>query len=72
MSVNKTNMELKLQELERLLSIQENYFDTLLELGLFFENSGQHQRAFEIYIEGLKKAEKAKNDFAGTMLGLLE
>lgn len=72
MSDNYINMEIKIQELERLLLLQESYFDNLLELGLVFENFGHHQKAFEIYKKGIEKAEKAKSNLTCTILGLLE
>jgi hypothetical protein len=55
-----------------LLSLQDSYFENLIELGLFFENAGEHNKAFEIYKKGLMKAEKAKTDLSATMLGLLD
>jgi hypothetical protein len=72
MKKNFKQMEQKIEELENLLLIQESYFDNLIELGLFFENAGQHQKAFEIYKKGIEMAEKGKKDIAGTLLGLLE
>jgi Tfp pilus assembly protein PilF len=59
-------------ELEKVLMMQESYFENLIELGLYFENSGQHQKAFDIYKKGVEKAEKAKSALLGTMLGLLD
>ncbi len=59
-------------ELEKVLSMQESYFENLIELGLYFENSGQYQKAFDIYKRGVEKAEKAKTILLGTMLGLLD
>ena len=65
-------MERDINELEKLLSMQESYFENLIELGLIFENSGNPQKAFDTYQKGLEKAEKAKLALSGTMLGLLE
>ena len=65
-------MDNELSELEELLSLQESYFDNLIKLGLLFENSGQPEKAFDIYKEGIKKAEKAQLTLSGTMLGLLD
>ncbi len=59
-------------ELEKLIIIQENYFDNLIELGLLFENSGQYQKAFDTYKKGLEKAETAVRTIQGTMLGLFD
>jgi hypothetical protein len=65
-------MNTNLLELEDLLSLQESYYENLIELGLFFENKGQQNNAAEIYKKELKKAEKAKTDLSNNMLGLLE
>jgi len=62
----------ELYELENLLSIQESYFENLIKLGLIFENSGLHQKAFDLYKKGIENAEKAKKNLEGTMLGLFE
>jgi len=59
-------------ELEKVLMTQESYFDNLIELGLYFENKGEYQKAFDIYKKGVEKAEKAKTALLGTMLGLLD
>ncbi len=59
-------------ELENLLSVQESYLENLIKLGLLLENSGQHQKAFDVYKKGLANAEKAVNTIQGTMLGLLD
>jgi hypothetical protein len=59
-------------ELEKVVLQQESYFENLIELGLMFENSGQYQKAFDIYKKGVEKAEKAKSILLGTMLGLLD
>ncbi len=59
-------------ELEKVICQQESYFENLIELGMMFENSGQHQKAFDIYKKGVEKAEKAKSALLGTMLGLLD
>jgi tetratricopeptide (TPR) repeat protein len=60
-----------LKELEETLAMQENYFDNLIELGLFLESSGQYEKAFDVYKQGLEKADQAKTAISGTMLGLL-
>ncbi|MEI6122061.1 MAG: hypothetical protein WCQ95_00395 [Bacteroidota bacterium] len=65
-------METDLLKNEKSLSIQESYFDNLLELGLMFQNSGNHQKAFEVYKKGIERAELGKTDIVETMLGLLE
>ena len=59
-------------ELEKLLSLQESYFDNLIKLGLLLENSGQYQKAFDVYKKGIEKAENAKIILSVTMLGLLD
>ncbi len=64
-------MDANLSEHERLLTIQENYFDNLLKMGVVLQNSGQYQKAIEVYKKGIEKAEHAKTDFMGTMLSLL-
>jgi hypothetical protein len=65
-------MNTNLLELEDLLSLQESYYENLIELGLFFENKGQHNNTTDIYKKELKKVEKAKADLSNNMLGLLE
>ena len=50
-------------ELENLLSMQESYFENLIKLGLIFENSGQPQKAFDIYQEGIKKLRRQNLSF---------
>ncbi len=65
-------MENGFVELENLLTVQESYLENLIKLGLLFENSGQHQKAFDVYKKGLENAEKAVNTIQGTMLGLLD
>lgn len=65
-------MNKKISELEELLTQQENYFDNLIDLGLLLENSGQLEKAFEVYKKGISKAEKAKIDISATMLGLID
>ncbi len=59
MSDNKNNAHSI--EMEKVLSMQESYFDNLVELCLHFENSGQYQKAFEIYQRSVEKAEKVKS-----------
>jgi hypothetical protein len=59
-------------ELEKVVRQQESYFENLIELGLMLENSGQPQKAFDIYKKGVEIAEKAKSALMGTMLGLLD
>jgi hypothetical protein len=59
-------------ELEKVLMMQGCYFENLIELGLYFGNNGQYQKAFDIYKKGVEKAEKAKTALLGTMLGLLD
>jgi predicted transcriptional regulator len=61
-----------LSELEQIISMQESYFENLIKLGLLLENSGQHQKVFDVYRKGIKKAEKANTDLSYTMLGLLD
>ena len=65
-------MENGFVELENLLTVQESYLENLIKLGLLLENSGQHQKAFDVYKKGLANAEKAVNTIQGTMLGLLD
>jgi len=65
-------MDAHLLELDELLSVQERYLENLIKLGLMLENSGQHQKAFEVYKKGLEKTERAKTVISGTMLGLLD
>ena len=64
--------DIYMQELEELLSLQESYFDTLLKKGIFLENYGKRQEAFDVYKAGLIKAEKAQQVLSGSMLGLLD
>jgi hypothetical protein len=70
--MNEINNHTHAVELEKVLMSQESYFDNLIELGLFFENSGQYQKAFDIYKKGVEKAERAKTKLLGTMLGLID
>ena len=65
-------MKNELSELEQIISMQESYFENLIKLGLILENSGQHQKAFDVYKQGIKKAEKASTELSYTMLGLLD
>lgn len=64
-------MNIILSEKEKALSMQESYFNNLLEIGRMFQSSGQYQKACEIYKKGIEKAEIAKTDFMETMLDLL-
>ena len=66
------NMDIYLKDLEDLLYLQENYFDTLIKMGLMLENYGERQMAFDIYKKGLEKAKKAETDLSYTMLELME
>ena len=65
-------MNKDLSELEQIISMQESYFENLIKLGLLLENSGEHQKAFDVYKQGIKKAEKASTDESYAMLGLLD
>ena len=62
-------MNANISELEVLLSIQESYFNNLVELGLLFKKSGQYEKAIEVYNKGIEKAEKAKEDISGNIFG---
>ncbi len=70
--ISKTNMDRNLEEHQILLTAQENYFADLLELGLFFQNSGQPQKAADIFKKGIENADKAQNDYWNIMIGLLD
>ncbi len=61
-------MDKKLTELEKIISMQESYFENLIKLGLLLENSGEHKKAFDLYKHGMKKAEKASIELSYTML----
>ncbi len=61
-----------IDEHQILLNIQENYFADLLELGRFFQNSGQPQKAANIIKKGIENADKAQNDYWNIMIGLLD
>jgi hypothetical protein len=65
-------MEAYQSELENLLSMQEYYFEKLVDLGLCLENSGHPDKAFDIYKKALASAEKSKLTISGTMLGLID
>lgn len=65
-------MDKCLTELEDLLQLQDNYLKRLIELGLYFENSGNHDQAFHVYKTGLNKAENVKTAISGAMLGLFD
>ncbi len=65
-------MDTDLLELENLVTMQESYFDNLIELGLLYEQEGLHQKALEIYIKGAEIAGNAKKDFMEIILGLLD
>ena len=64
-------MNSKLAEKEKSVSIQESYFNNLLEIGRMFQNAGQYQKACEVYKKGIEKAEIAKTDFINIMLDWL-
>lgn len=64
-------MQTNIAEKEKALSLQESYFNNLLEIGKMFQSSGQYQKACEVYKKGIEKAEIAKTDFMETMLDLL-
>jgi len=64
--------DIYLQEMEELLAMQENYFETLIKMGIMLENAGRRQKAFDVYKKGLEKAERAKTELSYTMLGLLD
>lgn len=63
-------MDKKLTELEKIISMQESYFENLIKLGLLIENSGQTERAFDIYKPNIMKADKANHELSFAMLGL--
>jgi hypothetical protein len=65
-------MERNLDEHQRMQNIQEAYFADLLELGRFFQNSGQPQKAIDLIKKGIENAEEAKTDYWGIMIGLLD
>jgi len=62
-------MHTHISELEVLLSIQESYFNHLIELGLLFEKRSQYEKAMNVNNKEIKKAEKSKNDISGTIFG---
>jgi len=51
-------METEIYELEKLLSMQESYFENLIELGLIFENSGNPQKVLIFTRRAYKKLKK--------------
>lgn len=65
-------MDRNLDEHQNLLNTQKNYFADLLELGMFFQNSGQSQKAADIFKKGIENADKAKDDYWNIMIGLVE
>ncbi len=65
-------MNTNIRDLEEILTIQESYYENILKLGLLFENSGQPEKAFDLYKRGLIKADQARKLISGTMLGLLD
>jgi predicted transcriptional regulator len=54
------------------MALQEDYFETLVELGIHYENTGQLRQAFDLYQKGIEKAEKAKKMLEGTLVGMLD
>ncbi len=58
--------------LQAMMALQEDYFETLVELGIHYENTGQLRQAFDLYQKGIEKAEKAKKMLEGTLVGMLD
>jgi hypothetical protein len=65
-------MDINIDEQQRLLNIQENYFADLLELARFFQKSGQPQKAADIIKKGIENAEIAQSDYWGAMISLFD
>jgi hypothetical protein len=65
-------MDRDLEEQQIQQNTQERYFADLLELGLFFQNSGQPHKAADIIRKGIENAKKVQTDYCGVMISILD
>jgi hypothetical protein len=60
--------------IQTLCENQYDYFQNLIEQGLFFENSGQYEKAFNIYKTGYNMSldDDIRSLFSAFLLGLID
>ena len=60
----KGNLNKAIRQLEKLMKRDENYLGTYYQLGKFYEQNNQPDKAIETYKKGIAKAQEQKNNKA--------